>query len=213
MKQSRLINQVVGGSYVQDERIAGCAVSQNLFAESVEEASNGFYYTTALRSVEGERVVLDVTDVSDPNLQGCRGMLVASDNSIFAAFGMNIVRITKNQVTGEYAYERIYAQDAETIGPVRFCETGGVNSHVVWIDGTEWVKAYPLDPDKATALGISVPVKFRTPLRVYLTSDEIKDDTNEHVVPDSICCLAGSLITTRTPMRSEVRTIRGRSTT
>ena len=194
MKQTRLINNIIGGSYEQDERIAGGAVSQNLFAESVEEASNGFYYTTALRSVEGERVVLEVTEVADPNGQGCRGMFVASDNSIFAAFGMNIVRITKNPVTGEYAYERIYSQDAETVGVVRFCETGGINSHVVWIDGTEWVKAYPLDPDKATALGISVPVKFRTPLRVYLTSDEIKDDTNEHVVPDSICCLAGSLI-------------------
>ena len=193
MKQTRLINQIVGGSYVQDERIVGCAVSQNLYAEAVEEASNGFYYTSALRSVEGERMVLDVTEVSDPNMQGCRGMFVASDDTIFAAFGMNVVRITKNPVTGAYSYERIYTQSAETIGPVRFCETGGINSHVVWIDGTEFVKAYPLDPEKATSQGISVPVKFRTPLRVYLTSDEIMNSVNEHVVPTSICSLAGCL--------------------
>lgn len=194
MKQTRLLNLVVGGSYVQDERVAGCAVSQNLYAESVEEASNGFYYTTALRSVEGERVVLDVTYVADANNQGCRGLFVASDDTIFAAFGRSVVRISKNPVTGEYRYERIYTQDIETICPVRFCETGGINSHVVWIDGTEYVKAYPLEPEKATSQGIAVPVKFRTPLRVYLTSDEIQDSVNEHVVPTSICSLSGSLV-------------------
>lgn len=194
MKQTRLVNHVIGGSYVQDERIAGYAVSQNLYAESVEEASNGFYYTTALRSVEGEREVLDVSDVSDDNRQGCRGLFVASDDTIFAAFGKSVVRITKNPVTGEYSYETIYTQAIETIGPVRFAETGGVNSHVVWIDGTEYVKAYPLEPEKATSQGISVPVNFRTPLRVYLTSDEVHDNVNEHVIPTSICSLSGSLV-------------------
>lgn len=194
MKQTRLLNTVVGGSYVQDERIAGYAVSQNLYAESVEEASNGFYYTTALRSVEGEKAVLDVADVADPNGQGCRGFFVASDDSIFAAFGANVVRITKNPVTGEYEHESIYSQPSETIGPVRFAETGGINSHVVWIDGSEWVNAYPLEPEKATSQGFSVPVRFRTPLRVYLTSDEVHDSYNEHVVPTSICTLSGSLV-------------------
>lgn len=196
MKQSRLLNNIVGGSYEADERIAGCAVSQNLYAESVEEASNGFYYTSALRSVEGERVAFDFSPIAaavDVNGQGFRGLFVASDDSVFAAFGKIVVRMTKNPITGFWSYETIYTQPLETIGRVRFCETGGINSHVVWIDGTSVVKAYPLDPTKAEAQGIQVPIECRTPLRVYLTSDEIKQDTNQYVRPTSICSLAGSL--------------------
>ena len=93
MKNSRLLNQIVGGSYEADERIAGCAVSQNLYAESVEEASNGSYYTTALRSVDGERVVLS-DFVDGDGAKGCRGMFTASDESIFAAFGESVYRIS-----------------------------------------------------------------------------------------------------------------------
>lgn len=191
MKQTRLINNVVGGSYEADEKIAGCSVSQNLYAESVEEASNGFYYTTALRSVEGERVVIDDIDVVDTQNQGCRGIFVASDDSIFAAFGNSIIRIRKNVVNGSYSYDEIATSD--TIGNVRFCETGGINSHVCWIDGNPFVMAYPIDPVKAESQGISLPIKIRTPLRVYLTSDEIKKQENFHVIPNSICSIAGSV--------------------
>lgn len=194
MKQTRIINNIVGGSYESDARIAGCAVSQNLYAESVEEASNGFYFTSSLRSVDGERVICEGMEFVDPMKQGCRGIFVASDDSIFAAFGTDILRITKNRVTGVYSAQRIYREPAATIGKVNFTETGGVNSHICWVDGTQIVKAYPLDPTKSESLGMSVPMEFRTPLRVYRTSDEIVKQENYHVSPDQICSINGCLV-------------------
>ncbi len=193
MKQTRLLNNVIGGSYEADVKIAGCAVSQNLYAESVEEASNGFYYTSALRSVDGERVVLDLSAVKDVATKGCRGMFVASDNSIFAAFGSSIVRITKNPANGRFTYSTIYTESELTLSKVRFAETGGVNSHVCWVDGSTQVKAYPLEPEKAPE-GVSLPLKFTTPLRVYKTADEVVEDTNYNVRPSHICSINGCLV-------------------
>lgn len=192
MKQSRLLNNVVGGSYEADERIAGNAVSMNLYAESVEDVGGGMYCTSALRSVEGERKVLDLSSVSDPSGQGCRGLFTASDDTMFAAYGTCILRVRRNAANGAYSYETVYEQASETIGEVRFCETGGVNSWVCWIDGTEFVKAYPLEPDKVS--GVSLPVSFRTPLRVYLTADDVRTDTENHVRPTSIRSMAGCLV-------------------
>lgn len=194
MKQSRLINNIVGGSYETDERFAGCAVSQNLFAESVEEASNGHYYTTALRSVEGERVVLEDFVYRDTYGQGCRGIFSASDDRVYAAFGDCVYRIEKNSISGKYVPTLIYTYEVPSIGNVCFCETGGINSHVCWADGSASVKAYPLDPDKAIGLGFRPPFVFYTPLRQYKTADEVMNDTNEHVAPSHICSLNGSLI-------------------
>lgn len=191
MKQARLLNNIIGGSYETDERMAGCAVSQNLYAESVEEASNGFYYTTSLRSVEGERVIIkDFTQGKSP--KGCRGMFTASDGSVFAAFGDGIYRITKDRYTGKYEAVLIYG--GRFSGVVNFCETGGINSHVCWVNGTEYVMAYPLSPEKAEALGMTPPFIFHTPLRQYKTADQILNDREEHVAPSQICSLNGSLI-------------------
>lgn len=192
MKQSRLINQVVGGSYVQDERIAGCAVSQNLYAESVEAASNGFYYTTSLRSVPGERVALEGFNDDDTYVQNCRGAFVASDESIFAAFGNCVYRITRSG--GALSASKIYTEPVPKVGRVRFCETGGINSHVCWVNSTMNVMAYPLQPEKAIAQGVTLPLKFSTPLRQYKTADQVINDTEEHVSPDQICCVNGCLI-------------------
>lgn len=193
MKQTRLINQVVGGSYEQDERIAGCAVSQNLYAESVETSSNGFYYTTALRSLQGERVVLEDFVDGDTYSQNCRGFMVASDGSVFAAFGDGIYRIRKQPV-GTYAAQKIYTETVPTFGRVRFCETGGVNSHVCWVNGTVNVWAYPLAPEKAIAEGFTPPLKFFTPQRQYRTADNVVNDNDVHVAPDQICAVNGCLV-------------------
>lgn len=191
MKGTRLINQVVGGSYEQDERIAGCAVSQNLYAESVDTASNGFYYTTALRSVPGERVALDNFMDGDANSQNCRGVFVASDESIFAAFGDCVYRISR--ALDSLHAERIFTFPASRVGRVRFCETGGINSHVCWVDGSVNIWAYPLAPEKATSQGFTVPLKFFAPLRQYKTADQVINDTEEHVAPTHICAINGSL--------------------
>ena len=194
MKQTRLINQVVGGSYEADERIAGCAVSQNLYAESVESAQNGYYFTSSLRSVPGERVVLEDFVDSDENRQGCRGLFVASDNSVFAAYGDGIYRITYNSITREYHSELVHAMNPHSLGRVRFCETGGINSHVCWIDGKyAKVYAYPLS-DLDRLPDMDFPIAFTTPLRQYKTADEVMTNTEQHVVPDQICSLNGSLV-------------------
>lgn len=194
MKQARLLNNIIGGSYENDERMAGCAVSQNLYAESVEEASNGFYYTTSLRSVEGERVILKDFVQGDSYKQGCRGIFVAGDDSIFVAFGEGIYRLTKNRISGKYTERLIFKYGFPVKGNVVFCETGGINSHVCWIDGTDVLRAYPIDPIKATSNGFSVPLSFTTPLRQYRTSDEIETDSNEHIRPNQVCSINGSII-------------------
>lgn len=197
MKQSRLLNNIVGGSYEADVRIAGNAVSMNLYPESVEDVGGGMYCVSSLRSVEGERLVLDLSklpgiDVQDPSGQGCRGLFTASDDTLFAAYGKGILRIRRNAANGTYSCETIHTQRTETIGEVMFAETGGVNSWVCWIDGSEFVKAYPLEPDKVT--GESLPAEFRTPIRVYLTADDIRKDKETHVRPTSIRCMAGSVV-------------------
>lgn len=194
MRQARILQNVVGGSYESDDRKAGYSVSQNLYAEEVEKAGNGFYFTTSLRSVPGERKVLENFVVSDRYKQGCRGMFTASDGSVFAAFGDGIYRTRKNAITGRYDFEIISSYDVPSIGQVRFCETGGINSHVCWIDGSENIRAYPLSPEKATSAGFSLPLSFHTPLRQYRTADEVVNDINEHIRPSQICSLNGSLI-------------------
>lgn len=192
MKQTRLINQIVGGSYVADERIAGCAVSQNLYAEAVEEASNGFYFTASLRSVPGERVVCENFIEGDLYSQNCRGLFVASNGTVFAAFGDCIFVIEKT--LGQLVARKIYTESVPALGRVRFCETGGVNSHVCWVNGSVTVYAYPIDPEKAVANGFTPPLKFITPLRQYRTADQVNNDSEEHVKPDHICAINGSLV-------------------
>lgn len=194
MKQVRLINNIVGGSYEDDNRFGGCCLSQNLYADGVEMASENFYVTKKLRSVEGERVVMDFSGIVGGSGIGCRGMFEASDGSVFAAFNDKIVRIVKDSAGSDYESEIIYTEPVGSSARIRFAETGGINSHVVWVDGTDSVKAYPLEPEKAEALGIPVPIVFRTPLRVYLTSDEIKKETNYHIRPDFVNSLNGSII-------------------
>lgn len=194
MKQTRLINQVVGGSYEADERIAGCAVSQNLYAESVETGANGFYFTTSLRSVPGERVVLENFVAVDAYKQGCRGMFVASDDTIFAAFGDAIVRIRYDSVSRQFSSETLMSYPYKFTGQIRFCETGGVNSHVCWVDGKyPRVYAYPIS-DLDRNPDIEFPLKFTTPLRQYKTADQIVTNTEQHVIPDQICSISGSLV-------------------
>ena len=192
MKQTRLINQIVGGSYEADERIAGCAVSQNLYAENVEAASNGFYFTSSLRSVPGERVALETFVNGDLYLQNCRGIFVASNEKIFAAFGNGVYVIEKS--LGIYSASKIFEEVVPKLGRVRFCETGGVNSHVCWVNGSTTVYAYPIDPEKAVAAGFTPPLRFITPLRQYKTADQVINDTEERISPDHICSINGSLI-------------------
>lgn len=192
MKQARILQNIVGGSYEADSKIAGTAFSLNMYAENVEETSGERYYTTALRSREGERIVLE-------GLGGkCRGMFVASDGSIFAAFGSNFYRIRYDSVDEKFSRERIFKQVFEDFSSVSFSETGGVNSHVVWVDGSSLVYAYPLDTASAETQGISLPISFVTPKRVYLTSDDVVVSTGEtvdpHIRPTQICSVKGCIV-------------------
>ena len=188
MKQARILQNIVGGSYEADSKIAGTAFSLNMYAENVEETSGGSYYTTALRSREGERIVLE-------GLGGkCRGMFVASDGSIFAAFGNDVLRLRYDKYRESCSKERVFSYPYDYSEEIRFSETGGVNSHVVWVDGSEFVYAYPLEPEKATSQGVSLPLKFRTPRRVYKTAEQATSFSEEYISPTNICSLKGSII-------------------
>lgn len=190
MKQARLINNIIGGSYEMDERIAGCALSENLFAETAEDASKGVYYTTALRSVYGEKSFLKLCDKSgapnksrypDANNQGFRGMFTASNGRIYAAYGDYIYFLYNNY------FKKICKN--ENIGRVYFCETGGVNSHICWVDGSENVCAVSIKDFLEPTI-----YSFIAPYRQYRTADQVKYDTEEHIKPKSICCINGCLI-------------------
>lgn len=186
-KQSTLFAAVVGGSYEADIRIAGCSVSQNLYAESVE-GSEGQYYTTALRSIDGETVVAE-------NLPGvCKGLFTASDGNLYGYFGDTLVKFPKG---GDYMeYEELCTFDTANSERVRFAETGGINSHIVFVNGVDdCVYSYPLYPEKDASLGVSYPAQYPTPVRVYLTEGQLRyGGEDERVRPAHICCINGSLI-------------------
>lgn len=186
-KQTRMMSSIVGGSYVGDDPRAGTAYSMNMYAESVEDKGNGYYFTSSLRSVDGERIV----DTFEGGGK-VRGMFTASNGKLFVAIGNSVYVVTIKD--GKFFHEKIYAKlNDDPNVRVRFAETGGVNSFVVWVDGSISLCAYPVDPEKMG--DTKIPAVFSTPVRVYLTADDVvndKDDT--HIRPTFVECINGSII-------------------
>lgn len=191
------MQNVVGGSYESDVRMAGCSVSMNLYAEEVE-GNEGQYYTSALRSVDGESTA---NLGSDAPADGCRGLILASDGYVYGMFGSGLYKIGMD-ASGAYSCEKLCTiSDSDASSRVSFAETGGINSHVVWVNGSDaclW--SYPLYPSKDDALGVTYPVSYPTPVRVYVSEGQIQSATtfseieDENVVPAHVCCINGSII-------------------
>jgi len=178
----------IGGSNKADVMMDSPELSLNLFVEKSEVAENRGYTQKRLRSVEGERSVLEFPF---DNGIGCRGMFTASDGSIFACFDNKVYRITRKS-NGVLGRDEVGTLTKTSLSPiigrptqVVFAETGGIDSNVVWVDGTANFYAYSLVRGTMRS--------FSTPLRVYRKVDGIAIDDETHAEPTHVVCVAGSI--------------------
>lgn len=82
----------IGGTNRSDVMMDSPELLLNMFVEKTEAEENRGYTSKRLRSVEGERAVLEFPF---SNRVGCRGLFTASDGSIFAAFDNEVYKVTK----------------------------------------------------------------------------------------------------------------------
>lgn len=170
----------LGGSAKSDVMMDSPEELLNMFVEKKEAAENRGYTTKVLRSVEGERSEMEF-DYDETHV-GCRGLFTASDGSIFAAFDNSVYRIRrKDDGTLE---KTLVKQLSSTSSQVVFSETGGIKSHVVWVDGTSFLFAYSLKNAET--------MQFRTPLRTYRSADETAIG-EEFSTPTHVVCIAGTI--------------------
>ena len=168
----------IGGSNKSDVMMDSPEELLNMFVEKKESAEPRGYTQKILRSVEGERSVMEFP--FDTRI-GCRGLFTASDGSMFAAFDSSIYRIVRNDVSGELE-RTIVANIVSRPTQVVFAETGGVNSHVVWVDGSSYLFAYSLK-DRTS-------MQFRTPLRTYKSLDDT-EFSETYSTPTFVVCISG----------------------
>lgn len=175
----------IGGSNKSDVMMDSPELLLNMFVEKTEAAENRGYTNKRLRSVEGERSVLEFP--FDTKI-GCRGMFTASDGSVFAAFNNSVYRITQ-KYDGSLEYVDILTKSDTRIeiqgklSKIVFAETGGVDSNIIWVDGSEYVYAYSLNNDTIKY--------YRTPLRVYKNVDGGSRFDESHAEPSHVVCLSG----------------------
>lgn len=168
----------IGGSNRSDVAMDSPEELLNMFVEKREVSENRGYTQKILRSVEGERAVLEFPW---ENHIGCRGLFGASDGSIFAVFDASVYRITRNDESGELE-KTLVASLVSRPTQVVFAETGGVDSHVVWVDGNSYLHAYSLKNRTYR--------QYRTPLRTYRSSDEtVLAET--YSTPSHVVCISG----------------------
>lgn len=166
----------IGGSNRSDVAMDSPEELLNMFVEKKEVAENRGYTQKILRSVEGERSVIQFP--FDTHI-GCRGLFTASDGSIFAAFDSKVYRIVKS---GEDYTTTEIADISSRPVQVVFAETGGINSHVVWVDGSAFLYAYSLNS--------GAYMQFRTPLRTYKSADG-NVIGEQRTNPTHVVCTAG----------------------
>lgn len=166
----------IGGSNKSDVAMDSPEELLNMFVEKKEVSENRGYTPKILRSVEGERAVLEFP--WDTRV-GCRGLFTASDGSMFAAFDTAVYRIVR-EGSGDLSKTKIC--DLASTTQVVFAETGGIRSNVVWVDGSSFLYAWSLKESNLR--------QFRTPLRTYKSADSTVFDT-EYSTPTQVVCIAG----------------------
>ena len=167
----------LGGSSKSDVMMDSPEELLNMFVEKKEVAEPRGYTQKVLRSVEGERAVL--TFPFETRI-GCRGLFTASDGTMFAAFDASIYRITRNDngILEKTLISAVTSRPSQVV----FAETGGIDSHVVWVDGNSFLYAYSLKNREYR--------QFKTPLRVYKSADST-DIGEEYSTPTHVVCIAG----------------------
>ncbi|MBO6135319.1 MAG: hypothetical protein J6P30_01805 [Fibrobacter sp.] len=99
---------------------------------------------------------------------------------MFAAFDASIYRITRNDngILEKTLISAVTSRPSQVV----FAETGGIDSHVVWVDGNSFLYAYSLKNREYR--------QFKTPLRVYKSADST-DIGEEYSTPTHVVCIAG----------------------
>ena len=167
----------IGGSNKSDVMMDSPEELLNMFVEKKEVAENRGYTPKVLRSVEGERAVLEFPW---ENRIGCRGLFTASDGSMFAAFDSSVFRITRDD-SGSLVSVKV-GELASRPTQVVFAETGGPRSNVVWVDGSAFLFAYCLKEETLK--------QFRTPLRTYRSADSTAIG-EVYSTPTHVVCISG----------------------
>ena len=167
----------IGGSNKSDVMMDSPEELLNMFVEKKEVAENRGYAPKVLRSVEGERSVLDFP--FDTRI-GCRGMFAASDGTVFAAFDSKVYRIVRDG-SGDLSATAIADISSRPVQVV-FAETGGPDSHVVWVDGSSFLFAYSLKYGSYR--------QFPTPLRTYKSTDGTQIG-EERTTPSHVVSISG----------------------
>lgn len=168
----------IGGSSKSDVMMDSPEELLNMFVEKKESAENRGYTPKILRSVEGERSVLEFP--FDSRI-GCRGLFTASDGSMFAVFDSKVWHITMEDDGLLFGLE--IASVASRPTQVVFAETGGVDSHVVWVDGNSYLYAF--------SLKTGLYRQFRTPLRTYKGADGNGIIAETYSTPTQVVCING----------------------
>ncbi|WP_295099166.1 hypothetical protein [uncultured Fibrobacter sp.] len=170
----------LGGSSKSDVMMDSPEELLNMFVEKKESSEPRGYTQKTLRSVEGERSVLEFP--FDTRI-GCRGLFTASDGTMFAAFDASVYRIRRKD---DGSLEKILVADLMSRPTqVVFSETGGINSHVVWVDGSPFLFAYSLKDGTFR--------QFATPLRTYKSVDGNDSPSvgDTHATPTHVVCISG----------------------
>lgn len=130
---------IVGGSYEGRFKVVSPEISLNMFVEPVNTGNNG-YTDKILKSIDGNEAVLYFGENSasnEPNDDftfgvGCRGLYTSSSSPegvpyMYAVFDKTLWRIKPNMK----AESCIKVGGIEAVKqPVRFAESGGVNSQL-----------------------------------------------------------------------------------
>ena len=158
------LQSIVGSSYEGKFKVVSPEITLNMFVEPLNTGNDG-YSSKILKSIDGNEAVLyfgksTASNEYDEDLQfnvGCRGLYTSSssDNgkpNLYAVFDGNLWRIKPS----------LEAEDCIKVGsigstsqPVRFAESGGVNSQLcLAINGTSTLVCGTLDPDSTVKLQV-----------------------------------------------------------
>jgi len=126
---------IVGSSYELDVRMASPEVSENMFIEHMGEPDSQGYTNKILRSIDGNKAVLTFPEAPI----GCRGITTVGAGpdyrpDMYAVFNDKLYRINED------LSKVLVGSLGATNTPIRFAESGGVNSHLCMVNGQREIR-------------------------------------------------------------------------
>jgi hypothetical protein len=164
----------IGGSYQLDVLMASPELSENMYVEAIGSKDASSYTNKILRSIDGNKAVLTFPE----GVIGCRGLTTVGAGpdyapDMYAVFNDTLYRI--NADLSKIAVGKIGATNT----PVRFTESGGVNSHLCLVNGQREMRVcsvHALDEEVADTFD-SIPL----PKNPYDTRNQDYDDLDDGI--------------------------------